>query len=151
MASDTNGCPVYGCRWWRWWWYLDDVICVSESPEQHLNYFRTVFEKLKEANLKLSSSKCNFFKSEVQYLWFIFSVEGVKSDPKKTAIVRNYFTPTKVKELKQFLGLTNYFRRYIKDYASTCQPLYRLLQKDINFVCTKAAENSFQISKSCTL
>jgi len=64
--------------------YLDDVICVSESPEQHLNRLRTVFEKFRKANLKLSTNKCNFLKSEVQYLGFIFSAKGVKNDPKKT-------------------------------------------------------------------
>jgi len=80
----------------------------------------------------------------VQYLGFIFSAKGVKSDPKKTAIVQNYPTPTKVKDLRAFLGLTNCFRRYIKNYADVCYSLYRLLEKGVPFVWTEVEEQSFQ-------
>jgi len=82
--------------------YLDDVICVSESSIKHLEHIHTIFQKLREANLKLHPGKCKFFQSEVQYLGFIFSKDGVKSDPKKIAIVQNYPTPKKFKDVRDF-------------------------------------------------
>jgi len=127
--------------------YLDDVICVSESSMTHLKHIRTIFQKFRDANLKLHPGKCNFFQSEVQYLSFIFSKDGVKSDPKKIAIVQNYPRPKRVKDVRAFLGLTNYFRRYIYNYADVCYPLYRLLKADVQFIWSDEAEHSFQALK----
>jgi len=84
--------------------------------------------------LKLHPGKCNIFQSKVQYLGFIFSKDGVKSDPKKIAIVQNYPRPKRVKDVRAFLGLTNYFRKYIPNYADVCYPLYRLLKAYIKFI-----------------
>ena len=114
--------------------YLDDVLCVSDSPAKHLEHLRTIFEMFRKANLKLNPEKCKFFRKQVQYLGFIFSADGVKSDSKKTNIVRNYPTPKKVKDLRAFLGLTNYFRKYILNYATFCYALHRLLQKNVPFI-----------------
>jgi len=128
--------------------YLDDIICVSESPEQHLNHLRSIFKKIRGANLKLHPKKCNFFQTEVKYLGFIFNSDGVKSDPEKTAIIRNYPTPKKIKDIRAFLGMTNFFRRYIKNYANLCYPLYRLLKKDVPFLWTDKEEQSFNALKN---
>jgi len=124
--------------------YLNDVICVSSSPAKHIEHLATIFEKFRQARLKLNPKKCNFFQSQVKYLGFTFSKEGVQSDPKKIAIVQNYPTPKKVKDVRAFIGLTNYFRRYIKNYADICYPLYRLLKADVPFVWTDVEERSFQ-------
>jgi len=88
--------------------YLNDIICISESPAVHLKHLQSIFEKFRGANLKLHPKKCNFFQTEVKYFGFIFNSDGVKSDPQKTAIIRNYPTPRKVKDVRSFLGLVNF-------------------------------------------
>ena len=103
--------------------YLDDIICISESLDQHLKHLQTIFDKFRGANLKLHPKKCKFFQTEQKYLGFIFNSDGVKSDPQKTAIITNYPTPRKVKDVRSFLGMVNYFRRYIKNYANLSYPL----------------------------
>ena len=120
--------------------YLDDIICISESSDQHLKHLQTIFEKFRGANLKLHPKKCKFFQTEVKYLGFIFNSDGVKSDPQKTAIITNYPTPRKVRDVRSFLGMVNYFRRYIKNYANLSYPSYRLLKKDVPFLWTEKEE-----------
>ena len=95
--------------------YLDDIICIPESPDQHLKHLQTIFEKNFEARIQdCIRKRCNFFQNEVKYLGFIFNSDGVKNDPQKTTIIRNDPTPTKVKDVRAFLGMINFFRRYIK-------------------------------------
>jgi len=109
--------------------YLDDLLACSENTEKHLQHLRVIFERFRQGNLKLHPSKCHFFQHTVKYLGFIFSPEGVKSDPEKTAAIRAYQIPKRQKNVRSFLAMANFFRRYIKDYSETCYPLYRLLQK----------------------
>ena len=89
-----------------------------------------------------------FFPNWSKYLGFIFNSDGVKSDPQKTAIIRNCPTPKKVKDIRVFLGITNYFRRYIKNYANLCYPSYRLLKKDVPFLWTDKEKQSFNALKN---
>ena len=128
--------------------YLDDLLTCSENSERHLEHLRIVFERFRQGNLKLHPSKCHFFQHTVKYLGFIFSSEGVRSDPDKTAAIRAYPTPKKQKDVRSFLGMTNYLRRYIKGYSEICHPLYRLLQKDVEFQWTEAEETAFQTLKN---
>jgi len=79
----------------------------------------------------------------VKYFGFIFSPEGAQSDPDKTAVIQAYPVPRQQKYVRSFLGLTNYFRRYIKGYSEICYPLYRLLRKDVRFVWTQVEKTVF--------
>ena len=82
-----------------------------------------MFSRLKQHGLKLKGSKCEFFKTEVKYLGFVVSEEGIKTDPEKISVIKNWPELTNVKDLRKFLGFTSYYRRYIKDYAKIARPL----------------------------
>jgi len=100
----------------------------SSSFPTHLERLQNVFTALCQANLQLKLPKCAFVQKEVRYLGHIVSVDGVKPDPKKIETVSLYPTPCSVKELKQFLGLTNYYRKFIVNYAHIAEPLYKILR-----------------------
>ncbi|KAF8778512.1 Retrovirus-related Pol polyprotein like [Argiope bruennichi] len=113
-----------------------DVIEPSSSPwaspigkvfEEHLSNLREVFEKLKEAKLKLNPSKCNLFLHEVNYLGHIISADGVRTDPQKVSAVKDWRRPKNVHELRSFLGLCTYYRRFVKGFSSIARPLHTIL------------------------
>ena len=94
--------------------YLDDIVIFSSSFQEHLERLSAVLTKLEEAGLRLRLSKCQFARKQVRYLGHIISSEGASPDPDKIKAVRDYPTPTTLKELRQFLGLVNYYRRFVK-------------------------------------
>uniref|UniRef100_A0A0P4ZJF0 RNA-directed DNA polymerase n=2 Tax=Daphnia magna TaxID=35525 RepID=A0A0P4ZJF0_9CRUS len=112
--------------------YLDDVIIFSDTFESHLNDIREIFNLLKAANLKLKLNKCQFAKRSVNYLGHVISTDGIKPDPSKIDKIVNYKTPTSVDEVRSFLGLAGYYRRFIKDFGSIAKPLTRLTHKDLS-------------------
>ncbi len=107
--------------------YLDDIIIFSTDFDQHLERLEAVFTRLRQYNLKLKASKCEFFRHEVLYLGHVVSREGIKTDPSKIDTVKNWPTPTSAKDVRKFLGFTGYYRRFIKNYASIARPLNDLL------------------------
>ncbi|GBM54305.1 Retrovirus-related Pol polyprotein from transposon 297 [Araneus ventricosus] len=92
--------------------YLDDIIIAGRTFQEHLNNIRKVFQRLQKANLKLSPKKCRFFRKEVSYLGHIFSADGVKTDPEKSKAVVDWPRPETVQDLRSFLGLCTYYRRF---------------------------------------
>ena len=88
--------------------FIDDIIVYSETLQQHIEILRKLFERLREANLKLHPEKCIFMKQEVAYLGHIISAEGVKPDPKKIKAVKEFLVPKNQKNIKSFLGLASY-------------------------------------------
>lgn len=107
--------------------YLDDIVIFSSNFEEHLEKLEAVFQRLHQNNLKLKGSKCEFFKHEVTYLGHIVSEDGIRTDPSKIEAVKTWPIPKSVKEIRQFLGFTGYYRRFIKGYASIARPLNDLL------------------------
>ena len=110
--------------------YIDDILVFSANFSQHLEHLGQVFQRLREANLTLKSSKCNFAVDRVVYLGHVITKEGVQVDVGKTEKVNSFPAPKTQKELKGFLGLCNYYRRFVKDFSKICIPLNRLLTKD---------------------
>ncbi|XP_040195565.1 uncharacterized protein LOC120928557, partial [Rana temporaria] len=108
--------------------YLDDVIIYSKSYEDHLKHLAKVFQILIKHGLKVKPSKCYLLKTEVKYLGHIVSSEGVKPDPEKIAAVRNWPTPTTVKEVRSFLSFAGYYRRFIPHFAQIAGPILELLR-----------------------
>ena len=106
--------------------YLDDVIVFSKTLEEHLLRLRAMFEKLKQAGLKLKQSKCELFRQELIYLGHVVSKNGIQTDPKKVEAIHMWPVPTNVTEVRSFLGFTNYYWRFIKKYAHVAKPLYKL-------------------------
>ena len=97
--------------------YLDDVIVFSTSFDQHLNDLAEVFDRFRDANIKLKPSKCSFEKDQVSYLGHIISKDGIQPDPEKIEVVKNFPVPKTVRQVRSFLGLANYYRRFVQDIA----------------------------------
>ena len=107
--------------------FLDDILVFSQTFEEHLERLEAVFSRLKEHGLKLKPSKCEFFKTKVNYLGHVVSQTGVETDPEKISALSSWPVPTNVKALRSYLGFTGYYRRFIKDYAKIVKPLNDLL------------------------
>jgi len=110
--------------------YLDDIIVFSTSLEEHLQSLQLVFEKLSEANLKLQLDKCEFLKQETSFLGHVITKDGIKPNPDKIKAIQKYPIPTKTKEIKGFLGLTGYYRKFIPNFADIAKPMTAVLRKD---------------------
>lgn len=128
--------------------YLDDILVYSKTFEDHLGHLRQVFDRLRHANLKLKPSKCKFACPKVKYLGHVVSPEGIAPDDDKTSAVRDFPRPHNVKTVRSFLGLANYYRRFIKDFAKLASPLNQLLRKDNKFVWTDDCEQAFKALKN---
>ena len=124
--------------------YIDDLLVMSENFETHLKHLSLVFERLREANIKLNPLKCKFAAQKVLYLGHIVSKHGVEVDPTKTQLIENFPTPKTVKHVRSFLGLANYYRKFVKDYAKKAAPLNQLLKKQVAFVWSDECEAAFQ-------
>ncbi|XP_049332090.1 uncharacterized protein LOC111196705 [Astyanax mexicanus] len=106
--------------------FLDDLIIFSETLEEHEERLFKVLQRLKEYGLKLSPEKCKFFQKSVRYLGHIVSSDGVKTDPEKIAVLKNWPSPKNLKELRSFLGFAGYYRRFIRDFSKIVKPLNEL-------------------------
>ncbi|KAK3735482.1 hypothetical protein QZH41_005034, partial [Actinostola sp. cb2023] len=107
--------------------YLDDIVVYSGTFEEHLERLEKLFNRLREHGLTLQPDKCHFLKREVTYVGHLLSAEGITTDPEKTAAVREWKTPTTVKELRSFLGFVGYYRRFCKNFAAIAGPLHELV------------------------
>ena len=107
--------------------YLDDVILYSKSVLEHFDRLEKVFTKLREHGLKLSASKCCFFKKEVKFLGHIISARGIQTDPSKIAAVKDWPKPETLLDLRQFLGLASYYRKFVAGFAQDAAPLHELV------------------------
>ncbi len=107
--------------------FIDDILIFSKTFDEHITRLEAVFHRLHKHGLKLKPSKCEFFKTEVNYLGHMVSEQGVHTDHEKTAALATWPKPTSVKSLRSFLGFTGYYRRFIKGYAKIVKPLNDLL------------------------
>ena len=127
--------------------YLDDIIIFSQDELQHLEHLEIVFSCLQEAGLKMKRSKCDFFKSEIHYLGHLISPEGISPLPNKLDSIKHMPVPNSAKEIKQFLGLTGYYRKFVPRFADISRPLTTLTKKDVKFEWTSACQKSFELRK----
>ena len=104
------------------WIYLDDVILLGYDVEQMIERLQLVFDRFRAANLKLKPKKCNLFKTELEFLGHIVSAKGVSTDPKKTQRVSEWPVPRNVSEVRSFLGLAGYYRRFVPKYYEVAKP-----------------------------
>ncbi|KAK3105624.1 hypothetical protein FSP39_002098 [Pinctada imbricata] len=131
--------------------YIDDVLIYSKDYKSHIKDLSLVFQKLKQAGLTLEPSKCNFAVKQLKFLGHIISKNGVEVDPEKTRIVSEFPAPKKQKQVRSFLGMANYYRRFIPNFAKIASPLYDLLKKDKAFQWTDECQQSFEKLKSALL
>ena len=113
--------------------YLDDILIFSPDNKTHLKHLEEVFQRLREADLKLKASKCNFFKKHIQYLGHLVSGEGIEPLPEKLEAVRKMPPPTTPKEVRQFLGLVGYYRKFVPKFADIARPLTNLTKQDVPY------------------
>ena len=133
-----------GLQWSECLVYLDDIIVLGRSFEEHLKNLQSVLQRLRQAGLRLKLSKCSFFQHQVKYLRHIISREGVATDPAKTQKVADWPVPTSKREVQQFLGFAGYYRRFIREFAHTARPLYRLTERTATFKWTEECADAFQ-------
>ena len=113
--------------------YLDDLCIASRSKQEHLQHLELVLSKLREAKLQAKLSKCSWAQPQVEYLGHIVSADGVRMDPKKTAAVRDWPVPKSATELRGFLGLANYFRKFIRNLSGLAAPLHELTGNSVRW------------------
>jgi len=104
--------------------YLDDIIVYANDFETHLKRVREVFSRLRDANLKLNATKCYLFQIRVDFLGHVLSERGIEVQKEKVAVVRNWPLPRNLSELRSYLGLCSYYRRFVKGFADVAAPLY---------------------------
>ena len=131
--------------------YLDDILIFSPDNKTHLEHLELVFQRLREADLKLKASKCNFFKKHIQYLGHLVSGEGIEPLPEKLEAVRKMPPPTTPKEVRQFLGLVGYYRKFVPKFADIARPLTNLTKLDIPYEWTTRCQEAFEFLKEMLL
>ena len=127
--------------------YLDDIIIYSRSEKEHLEHLEEIFTRLKTAGLKLKLEKCCFFKKHIQYLGHLISADGIQPLPEKLESIAKMPAPRNPKEVKQFLGLVGYYRKFVPRFADISRVLTHLTKKDVEFKWTPEYKNCFQILK----
>ena len=131
--------------------YLDDILIFSPNNKTHLEHLEIVFQRLREADLKLKASKCNFFKKHIQYLGHLVSGEGIEPLPEKLEAVRKMPPPTTPKEVRQFLGLVGYYRKFVPKFADIARPLTNLTKLDVPYEWTNRCQEAFEFLKQMLL
>jgi len=127
--------------------YLDNVIVMSATFDEHLTRLTTVFDRLRAANLKLKPSKCKLFQREVIFLGHLVSADGIAPDPSKIQAVQNWPRPRNLTETRAFVGLASYYRNFVADFATIARPLYEFTKKGQSFKWTDRQEEAFFLLK----
>lgn len=109
--------------------YLDDILIFSTTVQQHFTRLREIFDRLKQAGLKIKPSKCLLLQKSIKYLGHVVSEHGIKTDPDKTRCIADWPTPSCLQDLKQFLGLASYYRRFVQNFAAIGGPFSEAYRK----------------------
>ena len=141
-------CVLAGLTYEQCLVYLDDIVIFSMTFPHHLERLATVFQHLRKAGLTLKPEKCHFAQKEIHYLGHIVSCKGVQADPEKIKAITSYPVPSDIKELRQFLGLSNYYRRFIEHYLDITEPLHKLTRKSgSSYQWTEQCASAFRVLK----
>ena len=124
--------------------YFDDLLIVSETWADHLQHIENALERLRQAGLRLKSTKCRIAACEVEFLGHKITVEGLTKDDAKVKAVREFPRPQNLKQLRQFLGLTGYYRKFVRGFALIARPLNNLMKEGIEFEWTDECHRAFQ-------
>jgi len=129
--------------------FIDDILIYSRTREEHADHLRVVLKILREHQLYGKLSKCEFLLEEVQFLGHVISPKGIAVDPAKIEIVLNWERPKTVTEVRSFLGLAGYYRRFVEGFSKKVNPLTQLTRKDQPFSWTEQCEECFEEMKKC--
>ncbi|XP_038207042.1 uncharacterized protein LOC119828829 [Zerene cesonia] len=142
-----NNC-LSGLQGNRCFVYLDDIVIYSYDLKTHIDNLQVVFNRLRSFNLKLQPDKCQFLRKEVTYLGHVIGEEGVRPNPDKVKSVVEFPIPKSQKDIKSFLGLVSYYRRFIPQFSKIAKPLTSLLKKDVPFKWIDEHELAFETLKN---
>ena len=123
--------------------YLDDILIFSKTSEDHVKHVAEVCRRLQISEFYIKISKCSFMVQELKFLGHIVGIHGVKVDPAKVQSVKAWLSPTNPKGVKSFVGLTNYFRRFLLGFSTLTAPLTNLTKADTPWEWTHACELAF--------
>ncbi|GKA66617.1 putative reverse transcriptase domain-containing protein [Tanacetum coccineum] len=127
--------------------FIDDILIYSRNQEEHANHLRIILELLQKEKLYAKFSKCDFWIRIVQFLGHLIDSQGLHVDPAKIEAVKNWTSPTTPTEVRQFLGLAGYYRRFIEGFSKIAKPLTKLTQKNKNYIWGEEQESAFQLLK----
>ncbi|MCK5923664.1 MAG: RNA-directed DNA polymerase, partial [Methylococcales bacterium] len=133
--------------WTRCLVYLDDIVAFGSTFDIALLNLTCVLERLRTANLKLKATKCEFFRTRVEYLGHEVSAEGIRPSPNKVVALSNWKMPETLAEVRIFVGFSNYYRRFVKNYSAKAAPLTQLTRKNAPFKVTEEVEGAFEAIK----
>ena len=128
--------------------FIDDILVYSKDREDHDTHLRVVLETLRKEQLYAKMSKCEFWLREVSFLGHIVSEEGIRMDPSKIEVILEWKPPRNVTEVRSFLGLAGYYRRFVKGFSMTATLMTRLLQKNVRFEWSEKCKASFEKLKA---
>lgn len=128
--------------------YLDDILIFSRDLQEHIQHVRMVLQRLLENKLFVKAEKCQFHESSVNFLGFVIEQGQIKADPAKVKAVAEWPKPETRKQLQRFLGFSNFYRRFIKDYSRKAAPLTRLTSTAVPFKWSGEADTAFSVLKS---
>ena len=139
---------LHGLQWDICLVYLDDIIVMAKDFEGMIENMRQVFGRLQDAGLKLKPKKCCMFAEKVHFLEHVISESGVGTDPDKIECIKTWPIPQDVNELRSFLGLCSYYRRYVKWFSDIVKCLHQHTEKGRKFVWTNESQEAFEKLKS---
>ncbi|KAJ4979110.1 hypothetical protein NE237_009890 [Protea cynaroides] len=128
--------------------FIDDILVYSKDEETHIKNLNATLQRLRKEKLYAKFSKCEFWLKEVAFQGHVVSAEGIKVDPSKIEAIVKWEAPKSVAEIRSFLGLAGYYRRFVEDYSRIVVPLTSLTKKGKKFVWTDKYEKSFQTLKA---
>jgi hypothetical protein len=131
--------------------YLDDILIFSKTRQEHYDHIQKVLMKLREHKLYAKWSKSEFFAKEVDYLGHKISAQGISPDPTKIQSIQDWPLPKNMRHVQQFLGLANYYRRFIKNFSTIVSPLTDLTQKKNSFIWSELQNNAFNLIKKALI
>ncbi|GJW47377.1 putative reverse transcriptase domain-containing protein [Tanacetum coccineum] len=127
--------------------FIDDILIYSKNKEEHEEHLKLILELLKKEELYAKFSKCEFWIPKVQFLGHVIDSKGIHVDPAKIESIKDWASPKSATEIRQFLGLVGYYRRFIKGFSKIAKPMTKLTQKNVKFDWGEKEEAAFQLIK----
>ncbi|XP_057322504.1 uncharacterized protein LOC130665892 [Microplitis mediator] len=124
--------------------YIDDIIVRSKTFSEHLEHLEIIFDRLLQAGLKINTKKCVFFQHKVPFLGQVIFGDKIECDPKKVETITNWPIPKNKTDLRGFLGLCSYYRRFIKNFSLIAKDLHKLTEEKIQFIWDDIAHQAFE-------
>ena len=124
--------------------FIDDILIYSKSKEEHKEHLKIVLQELREHQLYAKFSKCDFFKDKIQYLGHVVTEERISVDPEKIKEIEEWLVPKEVTDIRSFMGITHYYRRFIEGFSRIANPITSLQKKGRKFEWSQKCEDSFK-------